>query len=81
MTTVTNILHIAVKVACSMSNIKCRTGILIQINLAESHIDLEPYHPTFHKMQSSPFFCDVCSQEEIYDAIYMLPMTLGKDKF
>lgn len=42
MTTMTNILQMDVKVACSVSNIMCRTGIYDQINLAKTHIDLKP---------------------------------------
>lgn len=60
MATVTNILQIAVKVACSISNIKSKTGILTEINVAKTHMDLKPYHPSFHKMQSPPLFSDVC---------------------
>lgn len=71
-TMMTNILQIGVKVACSVSNIKCRTGIYNQVNLAKTQISLKPYHPTFHKMQSLPFFPDMCLEEEIYDAVYML---------
>ena len=78
----TDMLQIAVKVVRLLSNIKCRTGIWIWISLAKTHMGLEAYHPTFHKMHSPPVSSDVCLQEEMYDAPYIYsPVTPGIDWF